>query len=61
MSKQSWAYPTSKMAVTSELCHLHVPAQQNLRVLKAMDFEPSGPFITSMLELKLDVNAVFEW
>ena len=26
-----------------------------------MDYEPSGPFITSVLELKLDVNTTFEW
>jgi hypothetical protein len=26
-----------------------------------MDYEPSGPFITSVLELKLDVNTMFEW
>ena len=26
-----------------------------------MDYEPSGPFITSVLELKLDTNTMFEW
>ena len=26
-----------------------------------MDYEPSGPFIISVLELKLDVNTMFEW
>ena len=26
-----------------------------------MDYEPSGPFITSVIELKLDVNTMFEW
>ena len=26
-----------------------------------MDYEPSGPFITSVLELKLDANTMFEW
>ena len=26
-----------------------------------MDYEPSGPFITSTLELKLDPNTMFEW
>ena len=26
-----------------------------------MDYEPSGPFITSMLELKLDTNTMFVW
>ena len=29
--------------------------------LKAMDYEPSAPFVTSVLELKLDVNTMFEW
>ena len=36
--------------------------QQHLRALKALGNEPSGPFITSMLELlKLDTNTAFEW
>ena len=35
--------------------------QQHLRALKAMDYEPPGPFVTSILELKLDVNTMFEW
>ena len=26
-----------------------------------MAYEPSGPFITSTLELKLDANTLFEW
>ena len=26
-----------------------------------MDCEPSGPFITSVLELKLDSRTMFEW
>lgn len=26
-----------------------------------MSHEPSGPFITSMIELKLDANTMFEW
>ena len=34
---------------------------QHLRALKAMDYEPSGPFITSILELKLDTTTMFEW
>jgi hypothetical protein len=39
-----------------ELHRLHDTVQQHLRALKAMDYEPSGPFITSALELKLDVH-----
>lgn len=44
-----------------ELCRLHDCVQQHMRTLKAMDYEPSGPFITSVLELKLDTNTMFEW
>ena len=44
-----------------ELCYLHDTAQQHLRALKAMGQEPSGSFITSLLELKLDQNTMFEW
>jgi len=32
----------------------------SLHALKAMGQEPSGPFITSLLELKLDPNTIFE-
>ena len=44
-----------------ELRRLHDVAQQHLRALKSMDCDPSGPFITSMLELKLDAGTMFEW
>ncbi len=44
-----------------ELCRLHDTVQQHLRALKAMDHEPSGPFVTSILELKLDADTMFEW
>lgn len=44
-----------------ELRYLHDTAQQHLRALKAMGQEPSGSFITSLLELKLDQNTMFEW
>ena len=43
-----------------ELRRLHDTVLQHLRALKAMDYEPSGPFITSALELKLDTNTMFE-
>jgi len=35
--------------------------QQHLRAPNAMDREPSGPFITSGIELKLDTTTMFEW
>ena len=44
-----------------ELRRLHDTVQQHLRALKALGNEPSGPFITSLLELKLDSNTMFEW
>jgi hypothetical protein len=44
-----------------ELRELHDIASQHLRALKAMDQEPSGSFITSMLKLKLDATTMFEW
>ena len=44
-----------------ELRQLHDTVQQHLRALKAMDYEPSGTFVTSILELKLDADTMFEW
>ena len=44
-----------------ELRRLHDTVQQHLRALTSMGYEPSGPFITSTLELKLDPNTMFEW
>ena len=53
--------PTLKDGSGKELRRLHDIAQQHLRALKAMGHEPSGPFITSLLDLKLDTNTMFEW
>ena len=39
----------------------HDTVQQHIRALKSMEYESSGAFITSVLELKLDVNTMFEW
>ncbi len=43
----------SKTGTGRELRCLYDTVQQHLRALKAMEYEPSGPFITSVLELKL--------
>ena len=40
-----------KEGTGKELRHLHDAVQQHLRALKAMDYELSGPFITSILKL----------
>ena len=53
--------PTLKEGNGKELRHLHDVAQQHLRALKSMGYEPSGTFITSVLELKLDQGTMFEW
>ena len=50
-----------KEGTGKELRRLHDTVQQHLRALASMDYEPPGPFITSMLELKLDTNTMFEW
>ena len=44
-----------------QLRKLHNVANQHLRALRTMEYDPSGPFITSLLELKLDQSMVFEW
>ena len=44
-----------------ELRRLHDIAQQHIRALKSLGEEPSPAFITSVLELKLDSNTMFEW
>ena len=46
--------PPLKDGSGKELRGLHNIVQQHLRALKTVDYEPSGPFITSILELKLD-------
>ncbi len=53
--------PALKEGGGKELRRLHDTANQHLRALKSMDYEPPGSFITSMLELKLDTTTMFEW
>ena len=53
--------PSLKDGSGKELRKFHDTMQQHLRALKAMGHEPPGPFLTSLLELKLDVDTTFEW
>ena len=53
--------PSLKDGNGKELRRLHDAINQHLRALMAMDYEPSGPFITSILELKLETNTMFVW
>ena len=43
-----------------ELRRLHDTAQQHLGALNAMGSEPDVSFITSVIELKLNVDTIFE-
>ena len=56
-----WEAPALKDGTGKELRRLHDTAQQHLRALKAMGHESPGPFITSLLEIKLNANTMFEW
>ena len=49
--------PSLKDGSGKELRHLHDITQQHLR---ALNYEPSRPFITSVIELKLDTTTRFE-
>ena len=53
--------PNLKDGSGKEIRRLHDTVQQHLRALKALGHEPSSAFITSTLELKLDVTTMFEW
>ena len=53
--------PTLKEGNGKELRRLHDVLSQHLRALRAMSCEPSGCFITSLIELKLDPTTAFKW
>ena len=53
--------PSLKDSSGHELHRLHDTVLQHLRAPKIMDYEPSGLFITLVLELKLDTNMLSEW
>lgn len=53
--------PHLKDGSGKELRRFHDVMQQHIRALKAMGCEPPGPFLTSLLELKLDMDTSFEW
>ena len=50
--------PHKRREAERELHCLHNTMQQHLRV---MDYEPSGPFIISIMKLKLNTNTMFKW
>ena len=50
-----------KEGTGKEIRGLHDLVVQHLGVLKALGHESSKPFITSLLEMKLDATTMFEW
>ena len=44
-----------------ELHKLYDVLNQHLCELKAMEYDSSGRFITSLIEMKLDRSTIFEW
>ena len=53
--------PCMKEGSGKELRALHDTVQQHVRALKTLGCDLPGKFITSMIELKLDVDTLFEW
>ena len=53
--------PILKDGSGKELCRLHDNLNQHLQTLRAMNYEPSGPFIMAVIELKLDQTTMFAW
>ena len=53
--------PALKEGSGKKLRRLHDTMQQHVRALKTLGYDLLGKFITSMIELKLDVDTLFEW
>lgn len=53
--------PPLKEGSGKELRCLHDNVQQHARALKTLGCDLPGRFLTSMIELKLDVDTLFEW
>ena len=59
--RRIYEVPSLKDDSGKELRRFHDTVQQHLRALKAMKEDPTGSFITALLELKLDKDTMFEW
>ena len=53
--------PILKDGSGKELCPLHDNLNQHLQALRAMKYEPSGPFVTAVIEEQLGQLTMFEW
>ena len=52
--------PVLKDGNGKELQRFHEICSQHLRTLKALKLEPSEPFVTALLDMKLDLSTMFE-
>ena len=59
--REIYQVPSLKDGSGKELRRFHDTIKQHLRALRAMKEEPTGSFITALLELKLDKDTMFEW
>ena len=59
--RRIYEVPSLKDGSGKEIRRFHDTVKQHLRALKAMREDPTGSFITALLELKLDKETVFEW
>ena len=53
--------PGTKEGNDKELCRLHKFCSQHLWVLKTMGYDSSGPFVMSLIKMKLNRSMTFEW
>ena len=53
--------PTQKNGSCKGLCCLHDTLKQYLPELKIMKYKPTGPFNTSLIDMKLDQSRMFDW
>ena len=58
--RKIYEVPSLKDGSSKELRRFHDTVKQHLRALKAMKEDPTGSFITALLELKLDKETMFE-
>ena len=53
--------PSLREGSGKELHRLYDTILQHIRALKTMDGDLTGAFLTSIIELKLDADTIFEW
>ena len=53
--------PSTRYILFASLPHLLLVLDMHLCALKSMGREPSASFITSLIEMKLDPDTMFEW